>query len=163
MIVAQKNHHTKFFQPGSPDNVPPGIHIAFYGVLLQLFYPTTYSLTLLVRYYYWQQNLSSKKQWFLSLCSCWNDCEYFVWNFLSDPFLPFVWLLILFLIYTLLGYYKANSLSRSVRWSWFFCRWPARTSALSILRVSKYLMEMNHILHTRVHNMLFLSLYILFV
>ncbi|XP_043809276.1 protein argonaute 4 isoform X2 [Manihot esculenta] len=24
VIVAQKNHHTKFFQKGSPDNVPPG-------------------------------------------------------------------------------------------------------------------------------------------
>ncbi|KAL5215474.1 hypothetical protein ABZP36_006875 [Zizania latifolia] len=24
LIVAQKNHHTKFFQTGSPDNVPPG-------------------------------------------------------------------------------------------------------------------------------------------
>ncbi|KAI4305845.1 hypothetical protein L6164_029185 [Bauhinia variegata] len=24
VIVAQKNHHTKFFQPTSPDNVPPG-------------------------------------------------------------------------------------------------------------------------------------------
>ncbi|GAV64237.1 PAZ domain-containing protein/Piwi domain-containing protein/DUF1785 domain-containing protein [Cephalotus follicularis] len=24
VIVAQKNHHTKFFQAGSPDNVPPG-------------------------------------------------------------------------------------------------------------------------------------------
>lgn len=24
VIVAQKNHHTKFFQPSSPDNVPPG-------------------------------------------------------------------------------------------------------------------------------------------
>ncbi|KAL1348006.1 hypothetical protein HN51_024011 [Arachis hypogaea] len=24
VMVAQKNHHTKFFQPGSPDNVPPG-------------------------------------------------------------------------------------------------------------------------------------------
>ncbi|XP_049343041.1 protein argonaute 4-like isoform X4 [Solanum verrucosum] len=24
IIVAQKNHHTKFFQSGSPDNVPPG-------------------------------------------------------------------------------------------------------------------------------------------
>ncbi|XP_077241476.1 protein argonaute 4B-like [Tasmannia lanceolata] len=24
VIVAQKNHHTKFFQTGSPDNVPPG-------------------------------------------------------------------------------------------------------------------------------------------
>ncbi|VAH60215.1 unnamed protein product [Triticum turgidum subsp. durum] len=24
LIVAQKNHHTKFFIPGSPDNVPPG-------------------------------------------------------------------------------------------------------------------------------------------
>ncbi|KAL9402948.1 hypothetical protein Peur_006797 [Populus x canadensis] len=24
VIVAQKNHHTKFFQSGSPDNVPPG-------------------------------------------------------------------------------------------------------------------------------------------
>ncbi|KAK4477948.1 hypothetical protein RD792_017213 [Penstemon davidsonii] len=24
VIVAQKNHHTKFFQPNSPDNVPPG-------------------------------------------------------------------------------------------------------------------------------------------
>ncbi|XP_061341623.1 protein argonaute 4-like [Gastrolobium bilobum] len=24
VIVAQKNHHTKFFQPGAPDNVPPG-------------------------------------------------------------------------------------------------------------------------------------------
>ncbi|KAE8037699.1 hypothetical protein FH972_010266 [Carpinus fangiana] len=24
VIVAQKNHHTKFFQPGSPDNVPAG-------------------------------------------------------------------------------------------------------------------------------------------
>ncbi|KAG5223674.1 protein argonaute 4A [Salix suchowensis] len=24
VIVAQKNHHTKFFQDGSPDNVPPG-------------------------------------------------------------------------------------------------------------------------------------------
>ncbi|CAM0880911.1 unnamed protein product [Alopecurus aequalis] len=24
LIVAQKNHHTKFFMPGSPDNVPPG-------------------------------------------------------------------------------------------------------------------------------------------
>ncbi|KAA3468809.1 protein argonaute 4-like [Gossypium australe] len=24
VIVAQKNHHTKFFQQGSPDNVPPG-------------------------------------------------------------------------------------------------------------------------------------------
>ncbi|XP_022752833.1 protein argonaute 4-like isoform X3 [Durio zibethinus] len=24
VIVAQKNHHTKFFQEGSPDNVPPG-------------------------------------------------------------------------------------------------------------------------------------------
>jgi hypothetical protein len=24
VIVEQKNHHTKFFQPGSPDNVPPG-------------------------------------------------------------------------------------------------------------------------------------------
>ncbi|XP_057429449.1 protein argonaute 4-like [Lotus japonicus] len=24
VIVAQKNHHTRFFQPGSPDNVPPG-------------------------------------------------------------------------------------------------------------------------------------------
>ncbi|KAJ6756606.1 TRANSLATION INITIATION FACTOR 2C putative-RELATED [Salix purpurea] len=24
LIVAQKNHHTKFFQDGSPDNVPPG-------------------------------------------------------------------------------------------------------------------------------------------
>ena len=23
MIVAQKNHHTKFFRPNSPDNVPP--------------------------------------------------------------------------------------------------------------------------------------------
>jgi hypothetical protein len=26
VIVAQKNHHTKFFQDGSPDNVPPGCH-----------------------------------------------------------------------------------------------------------------------------------------
>ncbi|KAJ6864167.1 hypothetical protein NC651_034873 [Populus alba x Populus x berolinensis] len=26
VIVAQKNHHTKFFQDGSPDNVPPGWH-----------------------------------------------------------------------------------------------------------------------------------------
>ncbi|KAJ6425109.1 hypothetical protein OIU84_025805 [Salix udensis] len=25
VIVAQKNHHTKFFQPGSPDNVPPAV------------------------------------------------------------------------------------------------------------------------------------------
>ncbi|XP_025815646.1 protein argonaute 4B-like [Panicum hallii] len=24
LIVAQKNHHTKFFIPGAPDNVPPG-------------------------------------------------------------------------------------------------------------------------------------------
>ncbi|KAH0929878.1 hypothetical protein HID58_015605, partial [Brassica napus] len=24
LLVAQKNHHTKFFQPNSPDNVPPG-------------------------------------------------------------------------------------------------------------------------------------------
>ena len=24
LIVAQKNHRTKFFQTGSPDNVPPG-------------------------------------------------------------------------------------------------------------------------------------------
>ncbi|KAI3862801.1 hypothetical protein MKW98_008641, partial [Papaver atlanticum] len=24
VIIAQKNHHTKFFQNGSPDNVPPG-------------------------------------------------------------------------------------------------------------------------------------------
>lgn len=24
MIVAQKNHHTKFFQPSAPENVPPG-------------------------------------------------------------------------------------------------------------------------------------------
>ncbi|KAK9280647.1 hypothetical protein L1049_014343 [Liquidambar formosana] len=24
VIVAQKNHHTKFFQPGAPENVPPG-------------------------------------------------------------------------------------------------------------------------------------------
>ncbi|XP_039018892.1 protein argonaute 4-like [Hibiscus syriacus] len=24
VIVTQKNHHTKFFQQGSPDNVPPG-------------------------------------------------------------------------------------------------------------------------------------------
>lgn len=24
VIIAQKNHHTKFFQPGSPDNVQPG-------------------------------------------------------------------------------------------------------------------------------------------
>lgn len=24
IIVAQKNHHTKFFLDGSPDNVPPG-------------------------------------------------------------------------------------------------------------------------------------------
>ncbi|WVZ71614.1 hypothetical protein U9M48_020181 [Paspalum notatum var. saurae] len=24
LIVAQKNHHTKFFMPGKPDNVPPG-------------------------------------------------------------------------------------------------------------------------------------------
>lgn len=24
VIIAQKNHHTKFFQPASPDNVPPG-------------------------------------------------------------------------------------------------------------------------------------------
>ncbi|XP_076942798.1 protein argonaute 4-like [Bidens hawaiensis] len=24
LIIAQKNHHTKFFQQGSPDNVPPG-------------------------------------------------------------------------------------------------------------------------------------------
>ncbi|XP_068658770.1 protein argonaute 4B-like [Aristolochia californica] len=24
VIIAQKNHHTKFFQPNSPDNVPPG-------------------------------------------------------------------------------------------------------------------------------------------
>ena len=24
VIIAQKNHHTKFFQPQSPDNVPPG-------------------------------------------------------------------------------------------------------------------------------------------
>ncbi|KAJ0978057.1 hypothetical protein J5N97_013531 [Dioscorea zingiberensis] len=24
VIIAQKNHHTKFFQPSSPDNVPPG-------------------------------------------------------------------------------------------------------------------------------------------
>ncbi|XP_015873346.2 protein argonaute 4 [Ziziphus jujuba] len=24
VIIAQKNHHTKFFQPGAPENVPPG-------------------------------------------------------------------------------------------------------------------------------------------
>ncbi|RAL43137.1 hypothetical protein DM860_009919 [Cuscuta australis] len=24
LIIAQKNHHTKFFQPGAPENVPPG-------------------------------------------------------------------------------------------------------------------------------------------
>jgi len=24
LIVAQKNHHTKFFIPGAPENVPPG-------------------------------------------------------------------------------------------------------------------------------------------
>jgi hypothetical protein len=40
VIVAQKNHHTKFFQTGSPENVPPGkLYFAlstrfplFYGV-----------------------------------------------------------------------------------------------------------------------------------
>ncbi|KAL7591553.1 hypothetical protein Lser_V15G32906 [Lactuca serriola] len=25
VIIAQKNHHTKFFQQGSPDNVHPGL------------------------------------------------------------------------------------------------------------------------------------------
>lgn len=24
IVIAQKQHHTKFFQQGSPDNVPPG-------------------------------------------------------------------------------------------------------------------------------------------
>ena len=25
VIVGQKNHHTNFFQPGAPENVPPGL------------------------------------------------------------------------------------------------------------------------------------------
>jgi eukaryotic translation initiation factor 2C len=38
VIVAQKNHHTKFFQPGSPDNVPAGkkshkfCRFSYYGI-----------------------------------------------------------------------------------------------------------------------------------
>lgn len=27
VIVAQKNHHTKFFQAGAPENVPPGLFL----------------------------------------------------------------------------------------------------------------------------------------
>lgn len=26
VIVAQKNHHTKLFQNGAPENVPPGLY-----------------------------------------------------------------------------------------------------------------------------------------
>lgn len=32
LIVAQKNHHTKFFVPGSQNNVPPGNPIVRYVV-----------------------------------------------------------------------------------------------------------------------------------
>ncbi|KAM7279438.1 hypothetical protein ACFE04_006572 [Oxalis oulophora] len=46
VIIAQKNHHTKFFLSGSPDNVPPG------------------------KYRYC---LPPKKQRLLSLCPCWDD------------------------------------------------------------------------------------------
>jgi len=35
VIVAQKNHHTKFFQAGSPDNVPPG-NISLFEIFLRL-------------------------------------------------------------------------------------------------------------------------------
>lgn len=34
VIVAQKNHHTKFFQKGSPDNVPPGRTLKELSILL---------------------------------------------------------------------------------------------------------------------------------
>jgi hypothetical protein len=37
VIVEQKNHHTKFFQPGSPDNVPPG-SCFFLWFIVSLFY-----------------------------------------------------------------------------------------------------------------------------
>lgn len=29
VIVGQKNHHTKFFQAGAPENVPPGLLLLF--------------------------------------------------------------------------------------------------------------------------------------
>ena len=43
VIVAQKNHNTKFFQTGSPDNVPPGnnykvcyhLHVSYVGSVLR--------------------------------------------------------------------------------------------------------------------------------
>ena len=28
VIVGQKNHHTKFFQAGAPENVPPGLFLS---------------------------------------------------------------------------------------------------------------------------------------
>ncbi|KAL9241081.1 hypothetical protein vseg_015231 [Gypsophila vaccaria] len=41
VIIAQKNHHTKFFQKGSPDNVPPGTIIDN-----QVCHPRTYDFYL---------------------------------------------------------------------------------------------------------------------
>ncbi|GFZ13050.1 argonaute family protein [Actinidia rufa] len=50
VIVAQKNHHTKFFQPGSPDNVPPGTVIDN-----KICHPRN-------------------NDFYLPVCTCWNDC-----------------------------------------------------------------------------------------
>jgi hypothetical protein len=71
LIVAQKNHHTKFFIPGVPDNVPPGnpfisamccCKANFYEKLLRISKNELLSKTISgCRYCCGQQSLPSKE------------------------------------------------------------------------------------------------------
>jgi hypothetical protein len=91
LIIAQKSHHTNFFIPGKPENVPPGNlhHLpvcccdcvgSFIGDLL-------YS-GFICRNCRGQQSLPSKELWLLHVFACWND---------RKRYLP------LYLIYSQLG------------------------------------------------------------
>jgi hypothetical protein len=81
LIIAQKNHHTKFFIPGKPDNVPPGNlhHLpacsgnrvgSIFGDLV-IFSNILDGFT--CRNCGGQQSLPSKELRFLHVCACWND------------------------------------------------------------------------------------------
>lgn len=77
VIVAQKNHHTKLFQAGAPENVPPGMQLA--NFIFRFFWMLDVlglsDLSLSYRDSSGYKNCASKKLWFLHVRSCRDDCE----------------------------------------------------------------------------------------
>jgi len=89
--------------------------------------------------------MSPKEQWFLPLCSRWNDCKFhlstlktlFVNVCSSESFKHS--------LCSALGNYPPNSLPRPVWWDWFFTWWTSGTCPLALLCVCSLLFNLCYI------------------